>query len=56
MERGELALFEVNGALAQILTTSTPSQRVWTDRILSGDLGFPLSKWDVQNALGALGD
>lgn len=54
VEKGELARFEIQGELARILGLSTPSQRDWTRRILSGDLGFPLSKWDVKNAMGDL--
>lgn len=40
--------------LERILAFATTSQRDWTKRILSGNLGFPLSKWDVQNAFGDL--
>jgi hypothetical protein len=48
----ELAHFEAQGQLSYMLGVSTPSQRDWTMKILSGDLGFPLTKWDVKNAMG----
>lgn len=54
LERNELAGFEAQGELARILGLSTASQRQWTMRILGGDLGFPLTKWDVKNAMGEI--
>lgn len=56
--RSDLAVFFPRGdkhaLVGWTLGMCQPQQRKWAERILTGDLGFAMSKWDVQNVLGTL--